>query len=636
MKTLLQSFIIIAVTCFALPLRAQTPQNPLFEDSDDDMEIKTRKRSSVIETEAERKLRLRSIVKSATKSEVSVQEAPAVVTVITEDDIKDYGFRHLFNLLSYVPSILTANRQYDNFPLITCLGITQNTQLVQDGVSLLDPVFNVQATPRRLPIELYKRVEQMNSPGGLLWGANSFLGITSITTKDAEDVNGVEMGISGGTGPGDQDVFRSYLMFGKVFSNNFKVFLHGSGEFFRGPKFEYLPVSLYAPSPQPLAPVIYGAGREYSSSVPMNFYGTFDGKITYKKAALHWYIPFIGFPGFRQNIARAGTFTSWAVDDSSRVKELKTNNINSLDRYVMLKYSDHEKDAKLGFDAKLYFTQFIREFNPTIILPASNAVEGLAFKTDARGYRTGINLDFTWKLGNRTKVLFGAESFYEWIKNSQVSFVAPLDANGNLNFNAVPLSCPFYDTDGNGISIYDPEHPERTNFVPGCRQAFIYDTDRLVAGTFAMFSHKFRNRVIIDGGLRVQMASAGNAKYDPVLIPGASLVVPLSQTWFVKANYLTGFRPPSSTTWAPTAARLSLPRTETSRSRHPSPFRVSSTASSSRTGERFRSSRSASTMASPSWTTSSVSPTVSITTRIVATFTRWRPSFASICGADTP
>ncbi|MBU1244781.1 TonB-dependent receptor plug domain-containing protein, partial [Myxococcota bacterium] len=194
--------------------------NVLFTSSDDDMELEDLPSEDTKDTtEADKMLRLRRMVQSATKGETTVQEAPAVITIFTEDDINDYGFRSVFGAFQFIPSVLTANAQYDNIPIITSNGLSQGILLVQDGISLFDSIQNGMANMRRWPLELVKRIEFMSSPGGVLWGANSFLGIASIITKEAEDINGVQMGVGGGTGPGDQDVFRTYGIFGKTYGD---------------------------------------------------------------------------------------------------------------------------------------------------------------------------------------------------------------------------------------------------------------------------------------------------------------------------------------------------------------------------------------------------------------------------------
>jgi len=49
----------------------------------------------------------------------------------------------------------------------------------------------------------------VTGPGGVLWGAQSFMGVYNIITKDAEDVPGtVELSAGYGDGRGDRSDFR--------------------------------------------------------------------------------------------------------------------------------------------------------------------------------------------------------------------------------------------------------------------------------------------------------------------------------------------------------------------------------------------------------------------------------------------
>ena len=69
----------------------------------------------------------------------------------------------------------------------------------------------------------------VTGPGGVLWGANSFLGIVNVITKDAEDVNGLEVSAGYGDGPGNKQDFKAYALFGKTFFNGkLKIFQHVS------------------------------------------------------------------------------------------------------------------------------------------------------------------------------------------------------------------------------------------------------------------------------------------------------------------------------------------------------------------------------------------------------------------------
>jgi len=547
-KTLmyLPCFLLLLAGAPAAPWAQGAPDdsNPLFAPSDDDMELEELPSEADKSTEeADKMLRLRRMVQSATKGETTVQEAPAVITIFTEDDINDYGFRSVFGAFQFVPSVLTANAQYDNVPIITSNGLSQGILLVQDGISLFDSIQNGMANMRRWPLELVKRIEFMSSPGGVLWGANSYLGIASIITKEAEDINGVQMGVGGGTGPGDQDVFRTYGIFGKVYGD-LSVLLHLSGEFYRGPKYEMLPIRLYAASPQPNSPIQYGRAEELSSFVPMNYYGTFNGKIKYKKWSAQWSLPYLYFPGMSGHTNNPLTLYSWPMTSLAKLDNLKNNAWDSVDRFMAVRFKDRLLDDSVGMDVKVYATQIDRAARYQILPQVEGTFNGMAFQVDTKSYRAGTSFDFDWALGKRTRVLFGAESFYEYMDNADFLLLAPHDDQGVVEFGKTPQVCPYHDVNGDGIPVYDPTDPTGTSYAANCKQPFMFKTDRLIMGTFASLQHRFENRVILDGGLRFQVGPSGSQTQDPVLLPALSVVVPLAKDWFWKVNYLSGFRQP--------------------------------------------------------------------------------------------
>ncbi len=537
----------IGLAVFGAPARAQNapaPDNPLFVPSDDDMELEELPSAETRDTEeADKMLRLRRMVQSATKGETTVQEAPAVITIFTEDDINDYGFRHLMGAFQFVPSVLGANAQYDSLPLITSNGLSQGILVVQDGISLFDSIWNGMANLRRYPLETVKRIEFMSSPGGVLWGANSFLGIASIITKGADDINGVQLGVGGGTGPGDQDVFRTYGMLGQAYGD-LKLFLHTSVEFFRGPKYEMMPIRLYASSPQPNSPIQYGQVDELASLVPMNFYGTFNGKIEYKKWNLQWAFPYLQFPGFSGHLRMPLTLYSSPMSTLSPAAGVRYNNWDALDRFAALRFRDRLLDDSVGMDVKLYLTQISRAQVLPLLPVVEGTFNGLSFTHDSSVMRGGVSFDFDWALARRTRLLFGAESFYEYLGESTFKLLAPLDGQGYLEYGKLPMLCPYHDVNGDGIPVYDPNDPASSSYVANCRQTYMYETDRLIMGTFASFQHRFENRIIFDTGLRFQVGPAGSSPQKPVLLPAVSLVTPLAKDWFWKVNYLTGFRQP--------------------------------------------------------------------------------------------
>src|SRR5437660_10345 len=67
------------------------------------------------EVQASNAIDLESVVTSAAKSATTVQEAPAIVTIVTADDIRRWGFRDINDLLLSVPGWYRSDNLGDNF-----------------------------------------------------------------------------------------------------------------------------------------------------------------------------------------------------------------------------------------------------------------------------------------------------------------------------------------------------------------------------------------------------------------------------------------------------------------------------------------------------------------------------------------
>lgn len=142
------------------------------------------------QAESDEALDLANIVQSAAKGVTTVQEAPAIVTVVTGDEIKDRQFQTLEELVDTVPGWYRSSVYYGNFQQPLVRGQIQAVQYLQDGLSMFDPQVNLPSINRGVPMEMVKRVEMITGPGGVLWGSNSLLGILNVITKDAEDIDG--------------------------------------------------------------------------------------------------------------------------------------------------------------------------------------------------------------------------------------------------------------------------------------------------------------------------------------------------------------------------------------------------------------------------------------------------------------
>jgi outer membrane receptor protein involved in Fe transport len=461
---------------------------------------------------------LSNVVTAAAKSVTTVQEAPAIITVITAEEIRARGIKWLNEALATVPGWIdsTATGNQASTPLVR--GVQQAQLLLHDGISMFDPWANIAMVGRQQPLESVKRIEIVTGPGGVLWGANSFLGIVNVISKEADDVKGLEINAGYGDGSGNAQDFRAYALFGKKFwGGRLKLFQHVSYENYLGTRFS-LPVYLASsPAPQPPGPAFYS--KAVDPQTDRSWMVNIDGRYSLGPVTLYYQVP-LGELHPQLGIANA---------------VLPNSTVTQFDRYAILEYKDRFFKERFGVTAKAYYTQFVRSYSIEIFPPSSllpPAVDAQGHKLDPGGLffsfadqriqRTGGTLDTDVNLPGGIRALFGGELFYEGIDLSNDHFIAPSDA-ANL-----PILCP---VDANNKPL------------PGCTRKFVNDASRLVGALYLDAQWRPWRTLTLDGGVRLQKGW-GQFPYDLTPLGSAAVVWSFLPGFFLKGSYATGFRPP--------------------------------------------------------------------------------------------
>ncbi len=497
-------------------------------------------------------LDLANIVQSAAKGVTTVQEAPAIVTVVTAEEIRDRQFQNLTQLFDTVPGWMSAGLAHSTFHTPTVRGQVQAVQFLHDGVSLFDPNVNVPSATRVQPMELIKRVEMITGPGGVLWGSNSLLGILNIITKDAEDVEGIEVGGQLGDGNGDRLMARAYVMAGKsdLFHGKLKAFGHASFETYQGPGLRMPQLLFHGALPQPNSANVYGPLTETDQA--QSLIANFFTKLTYDKLQLR-----ISYPiGAKYNPAGlSGNPSQVDLPDDGRCPEgmddptcsdplhkSRKNREDVFDRYAVVEYRTRFAKEKAGITARAYVIEFVRGFQPLQVLaPSAGALQGgLAFQADLTNYRTGGAFDGDYELSNKLRLQYGAEAFREWkpdnVKTSRQGGGTESQIPAPYNLNTLPLLCP---------RIFDQAQMKIVP-VANCPLTFAFPADRTVLGAYVNPQYRPSKKLIFDAGARIQLApeSLGTISYPVDTTVAASFVYNFIPGWHVKLNYTQGFRPP--------------------------------------------------------------------------------------------
>jgi outer membrane receptor protein involved in Fe transport len=506
---------------------------------------------------ADAELDLANVVQSAAKGVTTVQEAPVIVTVITADEIRDRQFQTIDQILDTVPGYQRNGFLHSQFPSNTARGTGQAVQFLHDSVSLFDPYLNIPSINRLQPLETIKRIEVITGPGGVLWGANSFLGVVNIITKDADDVDGIEVGGDLGHGDGDRANARAYVMAGfpDLLGGKAKAFLHAAFESYRGPAFE-MPAHLFsAPLPQPNSVDFYGPLTQ--ADPPRSYLFNLFGKFTYDKLQLRVQAPIIerhtplGFPGFvvRQTLpedARCPN-TPPVFDPADtcydKGRRSRDNGINFFDRYATLEYRDRFAKGKAGIKLQGYLMQFVRDLTHVgVLAPVPGLLEGgLAFKFNATSYRAGAAIEGDAELPKNIRLQYGAEAFREFAFNDvttsrqgdgiQSDFFAP------YQLERLPLLCP---------REPDPDHPGTSRIIAGCPLTVAFPASRSILGAYINPQWRPTKKLILDAGARAQVAPSrlGNQSYPLTTLFSGTAVWNFVPNWHMKLNFAQGFRPP--------------------------------------------------------------------------------------------
>lgn len=144
-------------------------------------------------------------VASASRFSQSVVEAPATVTVMGENELRQRGYRNLAEALVTMPGVYASNdRDY------TALGVRgfnrpgdygSRILLLTDGARRNDPVYDQALFGNEAPIEMdwVKRLEFVSGPASAVYGSNALFGTVNAVMLSGGDINGARITLESGT-----------------------------------------------------------------------------------------------------------------------------------------------------------------------------------------------------------------------------------------------------------------------------------------------------------------------------------------------------------------------------------------------------------------------------------------------------
>ena len=172
------------------------------------------------------------IVYGASKHDQKTTDAPAAVSVVTREDIQDYGYRTLADILNGVRGFYTIfDRGYSYLGDrgVNRLGDLGGRSLILvDGHRLNDPIFETANLGYDFPldVDLIERVEVIRGAGSALYGNNAFFDVINIITRSGGEFKG--HGAEAATSYGSFDTYTGRFSYGQRSTNGVETLVSGS------------------------------------------------------------------------------------------------------------------------------------------------------------------------------------------------------------------------------------------------------------------------------------------------------------------------------------------------------------------------------------------------------------------------
>jgi len=180
-----------AVAVAPSPARAADPDDSVAGVGDLDLDLKT-----LLDPPAD--------VWAATKTTQSRDDAPAVVTTVTRDQIAAWGYRSLAEVLSNLLGFYVVDDHVS--PNLAVRGISGGLYADSSVVKILidgQPVAfqssgGMGLGPELIPLTAVERIEIIRGPASALFGADAFLGVINIKTRRGGYLLGGTASLTGG------------------------------------------------------------------------------------------------------------------------------------------------------------------------------------------------------------------------------------------------------------------------------------------------------------------------------------------------------------------------------------------------------------------------------------------------------
>ena len=163
-------------------------------------------------------------VSLATRREMTPEEAPGSVSVVSAEEIKNLGARTLVDLLRTLPGfdVVVDSRGRPQvlvrgFPTGLADGASEGVLILLDGQRLNEDIDGgATAVNFDLPLGNVRKVEVLRGPGSALFGEGALAAVINLVSFDTQDLLGTEVTAAGGSFGTQQYTLRTGVLFKEV------------------------------------------------------------------------------------------------------------------------------------------------------------------------------------------------------------------------------------------------------------------------------------------------------------------------------------------------------------------------------------------------------------------------------------
>jgi outer membrane receptor for ferrienterochelin and colicin len=144
-------------------------------------------------------------VTTASRADEKLSDAPGVITVVTQDELRRFRGRTLRDILNRVPSLIASTTNFsdrttiaprgdqiriDSGHVLVLINGRPTRESLEGGVS--SEVFEA------FPVNIIERIEIIRGPGSVLYGSNAFSAVINVITQEPEDTSTATIEALGG------------------------------------------------------------------------------------------------------------------------------------------------------------------------------------------------------------------------------------------------------------------------------------------------------------------------------------------------------------------------------------------------------------------------------------------------------